>query len=376
MLRRPVPLRPDNFTPLTRTPWASDELARTIKRAFVPGTPPTPVGESWDFSCDPDFPSRLARPAPGLATTLPELVAHFADAVLSPALAARAGGVCEVLVKLLSPSEPLSLQVHPADDDSGLAAQECGKPESWFVLSARPGAGIYLGFKQAVTKAELRRRLAEAGEGAAELLQFVPVQPGDYFEIAPGVAHAVGAGLVLLEPQRISFGKSGKTFRLWDWGRRYDAAGHKDLASGAPRPLHLEQGLRLIDPERQVGSAFVDSLRRTPQSREEAAGLRVRRFPGNGYYQTLILDGTGGARATLQVDDGYGALVVISGSLQARSRDQHYTEPEVESAGSEPLGAGQPALLPHAAMPVDLRFMTAGQAALIIPAGATCTLTP
>ena len=47
------------------------------------------------------------------------------------------------------------------------------------------------------------------------------VKPGDYFEIEPGVTHAIGPGVTLLEPQRIIKGQSGKTYRLWDWGRKY-----------------------------------------------------------------------------------------------------------------------------------------------------------
>ncbi len=340
LTRGPVPLAADNFTPLARTPWAGEELGRRVKQR-VPGAAGARIGEAWEFSCDPAFPSRVLE----TGETLLSLMERYPDAILSPA---QPRG-CEILVKLLDAGEPLSLQVHPRDDDPALAAGECGKPESWLVLAAAPGAGIYLGFSRAVSKDELRTAL-EAGDAARPLLHFEPVEPGDYFEIEPGVPHAIGPGVTLLEPQRVIPGKAGKTFRMWDWGR---------LEGGKARPLHVEEGLRIIDPERQVGAAFAASLRRRPQLLAEKNGVVVTGFAGNGHYRTLIVRAEAAAAFQWSIHDGYGALIMLAGTLETQGIV---------------LGAGQPALLPWAAMPLSSRVAAHTAFAIVIPRGASLAL--
>ena len=81
--------------------------------------------------------------------------------------------------------------------------------------------GLYIGFDNAISKEKLESLLRD-GDKAKATLKFVEVKAGDYFEIEPGVTHAIGPGVTLLEPQRIIKGQSGKTYRLWDWGRKYD----------------------------------------------------------------------------------------------------------------------------------------------------------
>ena len=134
-------------------------------------------------------------------------------------------------MKLIDTSTELSLQLHPGDDFSGLNPLECGKPESWLIQDAEPGAGIYLGFRESMTSEELRARLTGGLPMTREDLHFVPVHKYDYFEIEPGTPHAIGAGVTLIEPQRCLPGKMGVTYRMWDWERRYDQNGLLDQDS-------------------------------------------------------------------------------------------------------------------------------------------------
>jgi mannose-6-phosphate isomerase len=325
-------------------------LGRSLKRG-VPGAAGARIGEAWEFSCDPAFPSRVV----GTGQTLLALVEAFPDAVLSPA----SHGRCDILVKLLDASAELSLQVHPGDDDPALAPAECGKPESWLVLAAAPGAGIYLGFSRAVAKDTLRAALA--GGDARSLLHFEPVKAGDYFEIGPGVPHAIGPGVTLLEPQRVIPGRAGKTFRMWDWNRRYDAAGLPD-PRGAARPLHLEDSLRLVDPERQVGAAFTAGLRVAGEVLLAKAGVTVTRFARQAPYQTLTLRSSGEATLSWSIEGGYGALVMLAGSLS--------------TPGGAKLSAGEPALLPASAMPLTSRLSPGTEFAVVMPREAALALHP
>ena len=213
-------------------------------------------------------------------------------------------------MKLLDARERLSLQVHPRDDDPALGPLESGKPEAWVVLAHAPGAGVWLGLAEGVTRADVERAVA-AHVGIEALLNFVPVAVGDAFVIEAGTVHAVGAGVTLLEPQLVSPGKTGVTYRFWDWGRRYDAAG-RESHDGLPRPLQLQRSLDATAWHAPRGAAFVAACRRTPRREQHGAvtlahyfelkGIRLTRLAGDG---PLTLPGSG----------SFSALVVTGGAL-------------------------------------------------------------
>ncbi|WP_159455601.1 type I phosphomannose isomerase catalytic subunit [Pseudobacteriovorax antillogorgiicola] len=341
----PVLLSFDQFTPLRRTPWAGTNISKMFKADLVPSAVDTPIGESWEFSCDPAYPSKILSTGQLLA----DFVREHSDQVLSPKLSASSKGACEILVKLLNAASPLSLQVHPEDGDPNLGPKECGKPESWLVLHAEPGAGIYVGFSRSLDKDELRKVLLD-GDRAKDVLQFVPVKPGDYFEIKPGVPHAIGPGVTLLEPQRIFPGKSGKTYRMWDWGRKYDNQGRLD-PNGEPRPLHVDEALRIIDPENQVGMKFV----RSTMEAFHTIGLDesiIHQYPKNDHYQVHHIFKEDDEPIRLAVADGYGVFLSCEGRFKLKE--------------AVSVGVGQPVLLPHQAMPLSMSGR--GQAVLVTPA--------
>ena len=347
-------LTADNFTPLARTPWAGKDIGDSFK----PGHQGLLVGEAWEFSCDPELPSRILHKGKA-GWTLGQLIKAFPAETLSKEQLAKTGSSCELLVKLINAKSPLSLQVHPEDKDTHLAEGECGKPESWLVLSAKKGAGLYLGFSQKMTKKELAA-LLRAGKDIKPFLQFVPVKAGDFFEIKPGVPHAIGDGVTLLEPQRIKEGQSGKTYRLWDWQRLYDDAGHLDMENGSPRPLHIEAGLKLIDPQTQVGEGFVDSLRVTPKI-EKVGNSKVSVYPANDYYQVICLSMPKENAHKLVIERGYASLIPLKGGFM----------PEGHLAEKGFVPKGQPCFLP--ASLGELSFKTLKEdlyMAVIVPQGA------
>lgn len=255
----PVRLHPDNFTPPSRTPWGGRRILERYKN-HLPLTPERArqavVGESWEVSVEPTFPSRC----PDLegAPTLAELLASDPEGWLG-ARAQRDQRSTPLLVKLLDAADNLSVQIHPADDYAGLAEGESGKPECWYILDAREGAGLYLGLAAEVTRDRLEAAL-RGGEDLRPHLNFAPVQRGDCFVIEPGTVHAIGAGVTLLEPQLVRPGRTGKTYRFWDWNRRYDARGARDL-DGAPRQLHVSDSLAVTDFDAARGADFVATTR-------------------------------------------------------------------------------------------------------------------
>lgn len=307
----PLLLNPKNFSSLQRTPWAGPLLAAGIKSDVV-DDPKQAIGESWEFSCDLALPSKLA----GSDTLLVDAIAANPSDALSPGLVKAGRSQCEVLVKLLNADTPLSLQIHPADDNKFLSAKQCGKPESWLILDAEPGAGLYLGFSKSMSLGEIETHLIQK-TFTKELLHFVPVKPGDFFEIAPGVPHAIGPGTVILEPQRIDPGKTGMTWRLWDWNRLYDKSGKLDLAGGSPRDLHIKESLSLLQPEKQVGDAYVTTLRKTPVLKANASGATIKIFPSNGHYQVLMIEIAPAGSVVMNQKSGFAALSIMKGRIQA-----------------------------------------------------------
>jgi mannose-6-phosphate isomerase len=198
-----------------------------------------------------------------------------------------------MLVKLLDTEDNLSVQVHPEDSDPELAADESGKPEAWVVLEARPGASIYLGFREHVGRADVLSCIARAGP-LNRLMNRVFVKPGDAFVIPPGTPHAIGSGVTLIEPQIVRPGRRGLTYRFWDWNRRYNDKGEQDEA-GQPRHLHVERSMAVTDWSGLRGPDMVKACRavayptRMPGRRVviDWSWFRVERWEGNHVFPVV-----------------------------------------------------------------------------------------
>ena len=134
-----------------------------------------------------------------------------------------------LLAKYIFTSEPLSIQVHPDDEQARKRGLAQGKSECWTVLEANDGAMLGLGLKRSVGMDELR---SAALDGSIEqLINWRPVTAGDFIFVPSGTIHAIGAGISLLEFQQ----NSDVTYRLFDYGR--------------PRELHLDEGITVAKAE-------------------------------------------------------------------------------------------------------------------------------
>lgn len=134
-----------------------------------------------------------------------------------------AGPAFPLLIKFIFTSARLSVQVHPNDEYARTAENSRGKTEMWHILAAQPDSTIALGFREPQTKDVVRSAIADGS--VEQLLEWVPVKPGDTYFAEAGTVHAIGAGITLCEIQQ----NSDVTYRLYDYGR--------------PRELHLEKGM-------------------------------------------------------------------------------------------------------------------------------------
>ena len=222
--------------PLTFTPrlkdylWGGDRLVRLLGRDLPDGV----IAESWEISGYPGAAS-VVDGGPLKGRDLPGLVADYGvDLVGRRGQWAVERGMFPLLIKLLDASHALSVQVHP--DDEYAAAHhpgELGKTEMWYILHAEPGARIILGLRAGMDRAALGRAVAEGR--LQDCLNRVAVRPGDSVLVPAGTVHGILSGIVLVEVQQ----SSDRTYRIHDWGRVGP--------DGAPRPLHIDRALDVID---------------------------------------------------------------------------------------------------------------------------------
>ncbi len=304
-------LQVDNFTPTSRTPWGGTRIAAELKRDLTPLPRGLVVGESWEFSVEPDFPSRVHN----TDATLAEWIASDPTAILGREADGRGGTA--LLVKLLDAADELSVQIHPSDGDPLLREGESGKPECWYAVAADPGAGVYLGLAAGVSRDILGDAL-RSGADVSRMLGFVPVEVGDFLLIEAGTAHAIGRGLTLVEPQRVLPGCRGLTYRYWDWNRRYDASGRTDPA-GKARALHVDEALAVTRWDAPRGDALLASCRLRAGLPDPSGAARYTDLCGrhaglaSEHLQVARIAGTG--EIDLPDWDALRALTVVDGTV-------------------------------------------------------------
>lgn len=217
--------------PLTFEPIFMERVwgGRRLEAEFGKKLPPEkPIGESWEIVDRPEAQS-IVHNGPLRGKTLHELWTQhreevFGDAPDTPRF--------PVLVKLLDAHQKLSLQVHPPD---GVASGLGGEPktEFWYVAATDPGAEVYLGFRESITRDQFEKALRDGT--ATDYVHNIRVEPGDAAFLPAGRFHALGAGNLLIEVQQ----NSDTTYRVFDWNRLDD--------EGNRRQLHVDQALQCID---------------------------------------------------------------------------------------------------------------------------------
>ncbi len=105
-----------------------------------------------------------------------------------------------IIVGQRAASDDLSVQVHPGD---AYAAEHengsLGKTECWYVIDCDDDATIIVG-QRAASREELAAAIEEGRWN--EVLNEIPIHPGDFFQIDAGTVHAIKRGTVILETQQ------------------------------------------------------------------------------------------------------------------------------------------------------------------------------
>ena len=273
------------------------------------------VAESWELSTHSAGQSVITSGEyDGL--TLNEYIEKCGKAIL--------GTNCEkfsdfpVLIKFIDAKEPLSVQVHPSDEYALRVEGEYGKTEMWYVVASDPGASLYFGVNQELTKEEFKAHIEN--NTLTDVLYKADVKPGDVFFIETGTIHAIGAGILICEIQQ----NSNTTYRVYDYGRRG--------ADGKLRELHVEKAIDV--------SALTPSDTADKQSAPEVVpGGTKTALASCEYFTTekYEVDGT----VEIEVDSAsFASLVITEGEGRVAGAE---TEVEFKAADSlfVPAGAGK-----------------------------------
>lgn len=132
-----------------------------------------------------------------------DIIKANAEGVFGKRLNEKHHGKSSILVKLLDSAERLVIQCHPTIDFAKKYFNSSfGKTECWYFLDAQPGACVYLGFKEGITKEKwISLFQSQDVEGMLDCLHKFPVAKGDLWFVDGGIPHAIGAGCFMIELQ-------------------------------------------------------------------------------------------------------------------------------------------------------------------------------
>ena len=221
------------MTPITFTPlymervWGGRELERVYYRILP--DPNKPFGESWEI-VDRENAQSVVDQGPYLGSTLHDLWTDHREEIFGVGFLNHPR--FPILIKILDARDDLSIQVHPP---AHLAEVLGGEPktEMWYIANCEPGAKLYVGLKNGVTRDDFERSIADGT--VADRVHAITPEPGESIFIASGRLHAIGAGFLIHEIQQ----NSDTTYRVFDWNRLG--------LDGQPRELHVGESLASID---------------------------------------------------------------------------------------------------------------------------------
>jgi mannose-6-phosphate isomerase len=288
-------MQPLVFTPFLRPlVWGNRRLATHLgKQLPAEGS----FGEAWEISAHASHVVVVAEgPLAGISLT--DLCMRHADALFGEQ---PPQAVFPLLVKYLDAHDWLSVQVHPDDRLAReLSPGEMGKTEAWIILHADPGARVWAGLRDGVSRADLEQHLREGT--VVECLHSFEPRPGDCVFLPAGTVHAVGGGVLLAEVQQTS----DATYRLFDWNRVQP--------DGSRRPLHIEQSLASINW--QAGPVSPVVPRPLPGQPDGAVGetlVRCRYFHLDRFTLTAPLEVPPRRRLSI--------WLIVAGSVILRGQD-------------------------------------------------------
>ena len=287
--------------------WGGEEISRFKQLPEIHAG----VGESWEIAQVGDKVSVVSEGV-DKGKTITDLIVRDGAKLLGNHVAARYGAQFPLLIKFIDARDNLSIQVHPNDQLAMVRHNSFGKTEMWYVIDAKPGAGLYSGFSKQITPEEYVERIQN--NTITDVLQFHQVKSGDVFFLPAGRIHAICKGIFIAEIQQ----SSDITYRIYDYDRRD--------AQGKARELHVEQSIDAVDFN------LYDNLRTDyVPSLNEAVNLVE--CP---YFETNLIEVDQSVKRPISVRDSFVIYICMGGKVRLTD----------ENGYAITLHQGQTALIP------------------------------
>ncbi|MEG1665077.1 MAG: type I phosphomannose isomerase catalytic subunit [Mucinivorans sp.] len=301
-------LYPLKFKPLYKERiWGGRELETTFGKKLPSGKV---IGESWELSAVAGDVSVVSN-GKLKGNNLQELIEIYMGDLVGENVYDRFGDEFPLLIKLIDAQDFLSIQVHPNDELSRQRHNAYGKTEMWYVIDHKPGAELFLGFNQEMTR---EKYIDYLNRGKLdELLTRYKVSKNSAYFIPAGAIHAIGKGILIAEIQQTS----DITYRVFDFNR-VDA-------NGKGRELHTELALDAID---------YSSGRNYEVTQAPMAGKAIQ-LESCKYFETNTLLVTGTAERDFSMLDSFVVYLCLDGALRV-----------ITESGTEDLVKGETILLP------------------------------
>ena len=229
----------------------------------------------------------------------------------------------------------LSIQCHPRTEYiKKNFGENFTQDESYYILDCKPGAKVFLGFKEGINPQEFRDALEGSfREGrpvdVERFVNFEKAKKHDLFLIPGGTIHASGADNLVLE---ISSTPYIYTFKMYDWMRM-------DL-DGTPRPINIERAFDNLYFERQ-GSVVKQEHVSHARTIGEGPGWKLVHLPTHRkqFYDVHRIElsssadvHTHGSPHVMSLVEGKTVIVETKGGMRRRF---NYAETFVIPAGAE-----------------------------------------
>jgi mannose-6-phosphate isomerase len=253
-------------------------------------------------------PSRL-----GDGTRFADLVAADPQSWLGESASPDTGvtGDTGILVKLLDADQRLPVHVHPTRPYAHAHLHSCyGKTEAWYVIAAEgDDPAVWIGWREPVEPGELARRVdAQDSDWMLDRLNKITVRPGDGILVPAGTAHAIGAGVFVVEVQEPS-----DFSILLEWS--VTTAGRDD----SHLDLGMDVALTAVDHGELDPATLRSLVRHTEPTRAAPEPIRLLTPTADEFFRLDVL--TGSDDDTTKVPAGFAVVIVLDGTGELTGAD-------------------------------------------------------
>ena len=212
----------------------------------------------------------------------------------------------------------LSIQCHPRKEYIQKNFGEVlTQEETYYILDTKPGAEVYLGFKEDIVPEEFEAALKKSHEPATPLdvekyINAEPSRKHGLYLIPPGTLHSSGRNNLVLE---ISTTPYIFTFKMYDWMAL-------DL-DGRPRPINIRRAMENLYFDRK-GSRIAEEFVSHPYMMEKGDGWELWHVPTHKNHSydvhryvvdTEVEVKTEGKCHALNLVEGSSATVITEGGM-------------------------------------------------------------